>query len=165
MTVRAYKVYGVLLPSGCEIDSLDAISIGPDFSLGYNCKIYAQDPEKGSQVEIGRSVSLNNDVTINADFGGKIFIGDNVLVGPGVIIRAANHVFSNIEIPIKDQGHDAAPIHIEDDVWLGAGVIVVPGVRIGNGAVIGAGSVVVKDVEPYAIAVGIPATVKKYRNI
>jgi maltose O-acetyltransferase len=63
------------------------------------------------------------------------------------------------------QGYkDSQPVVIEDDVWLGARVIILPGIRVGHGAVIGAGAIVTKDVPPFAICVGNPARVIRYRN-
>ena len=90
---------------------------------------------------------------------GEIFIGNNVLIGPYCILRAADHEFRNPNKLIKEQGHRSGRIVIEDDVWLGARVTVLKDVTIGKGSVIGAGSVVTKDIPPYSIAVGVPAKV------
>ncbi len=92
-----------------------------------------------------------------------IKIGDNVLIGPNVVIRAADHNFDNIDIPINMQGHRSGRIIIEDNVWIGANVTIIRDVTIGTGSVIGAGAVVTKDVPPYSIAAGVPARVIKSR--
>ena len=74
------------------------------------------------------------------------------------------HQFSRTDIPMRLQGHrQYQPVLIEDDVWIGARAIILPGLRIGKGAIVGAGSVVTKDVPPYAICVGNPARVIKSR--
>jgi len=154
---QTYKLHKVISSNNTIIQDPKTIKIGKNFGHGSNCKIYCQDGKNGSSLEIGDNVSLNDNVTINADCGGKIAIGDNTLIGPGTVIRAANHVFSNREIPIRDQGHVGSQILIGDDVWIGASVTILPGVTIYKGAVIGAGSVVTKDVESYSIVAGVPA--------
>ncbi len=74
-----------------------------------------------------------------------------------VQILAVNHVYDDPTRPIREQGITAQGIVIEDDVWIGAGAIVLDGVTIGRGSVIGAGAVVADDIPPYSIAVGSPA--------
>ncbi|OQY47238.1 MAG: transferase [Anaerolineaceae bacterium 4572_78] len=95
---------------------------------------------------------------------GGVTIGNDVYTGPMVQIVAINHVFNNPDLPIREQGIIAQGINIEDDVWLGAGVIVVDGVTIGKGSVIGAGSVVTKNIPAYSIAIGTPAKKIKDRR-
>jgi acetyltransferase-like isoleucine patch superfamily enzyme len=90
-------------------------------------------------------------------FLGDIEIGDDVLCGPRVIVWARDHNYQRLDVPMKSQGHNARKIIIEDDVWLGAGAIVLKGVRVGRGSIVGAGSVVTKDVLPYSIVAGNPA--------
>lgn len=89
---------------------------------------------------------------------GRIIIGNDVLIGPDVMLTAANYRF-NDGTPVTEQIMDEGNISIGDDVWLGAKVVVLPGVTIGDGAVIGASAVVTKNVGAYEIAVGIPARV------
>ncbi len=98
------------------------------------------------------------------DATGRITIGDNVRIAPYVAMIATNHRFDRWDVPIRLQGHNFGPITIEDDVWIGAHVVVTAGVTIGHGAVIGAGSVVTHDIPPYGIAVGAPARVIKSRK-
>ena len=95
---------------------------------------------------------------------GGVHIGNKVYTGPMVQILAVNHVFSNPDLPIADQGLTAKGIVIEDDVWIGAGAVIVDGVQIGTGSVIGAGAVVSHDIPPYSIAVGSPAKPMKNRK-
>lgn len=108
------------------------------------------------RIDIGNNVSINHGSFIDSSQG-EIIIKDNVLIGPYCIIRASNHIYSDPKMPIIKQGHEFGRIIIEDDVWLGANVVVLPNVRIGRGSVIGAGAVVTKDIEAYSIAVGVPA--------
>lgn len=112
-------------------------------------------------ISIGERTGVNTDCWINASGGLKI--GCDVNIGPHTIIHTANHVFSDPEKPIMSQGHTMKPVHIEDDVWIGAGVIILPGVTVGHGSVIGAGSIVTKDIAACSVAVGNPARVKRRR--
>jgi maltose O-acetyltransferase len=89
----------------------------------------------------------------------EITIGDNVLTGPELMIFTQNHHFGDRNVPIRMQGGVPAPVVIENDVWIGARVIILAGVTIGTGSVVGAGSVVTKDVAPYSIVGGVPAKV------
>lgn len=93
----------------------------------------------------------------------KLIIGKKVLIAPYCYISETNHGIS-YGLPIQDQDATWENIYIEDGVWLGNGCTVLPGVRIGAGAVIGANSVVNKDIPAGAIAVGSPARVIKYRG-
>lgn len=88
-----------------------------------------------------------------------VIIGDRVQFGPNVHIYTAGHETSALSrIKFVEFGH---PIRIEDDCWIGGQVIILPGVTIGRGCTIGAGSVVTKDIPPYSVAIGSPAKVVK----
>lgn len=96
---------------------------------------------------------------------GTITIGDHVLMASDITLCAHNHGMDpESDIPYMDQPLTCAPITIADDCWIGDKVIVLPGVTIGKGSIIGAGSVVTKDVPEYSIAVGNPARVVKRYN-
>lgn len=94
---------------------------------------------------------------------GNIRFGRDVMVGPKVVIWGRDHGME-LTLPMKEQNHNKGDINIGDDVWIGAGVIILKGVEVGNGAVIGAGSVVTKDIPEFAICVGNPAKVIKFRT-
>lgn len=111
--------------------------------------------------DYGNKISLGKNVFINSDCyfmdGAKISIGDNVFIGPSCGFYTANHP---LDYQTRNQGvEQALPISIGNNVWLGSNVIVLPGVKIGDGCVIGAGSVVTKDIEANSVAVGIPCNV------
>lgn len=110
-------------------------------------------------------ISIGDDFYANAHchFLGDISIGKGVMIGPKVVIWGRNHGME-IGIPMKKQPSIAQKIEIGDDVWIGAGAIVLAGVSIGEGAVIGAGAVVTKSIPAYSIAVGNPAKVIKTRK-
>ena len=94
---------------------------------------------------------------------GGIEIGARVGIGPGVRIITSSHAEAGRDIPILSSPVELGPVVIEDDCDLGVGTIVLPGVRIGKGAQIGAGAVVSKDVPPYTVAAGVPAWVTRER--
>lgn len=127
----------------------------------------------GKNVNIDKHATLNTHIYIgdnsgigeNARIQGELHIGKNVMMGADCIIYTRNHSFMDISTPMMYQGYlDSRPVYIDDDVWIGGRVIILPGRRIGKGAIIGAGAVVVKDVPDYAIVGGNPAKVLKYRN-
>ncbi len=120
------------------------------------------------------NISLGNDVFIgaNARFWcvlSSITIMDHVVFAPNVSIIAGNHSYHIVGKWITDykpsdkRKEDDLPVVIESDVWVGTNVTILNGVRIGRGAIVAAGAVVIKDVPAYAIVGGVPAKVLKYR--
>ena len=131
--------------------------------------------EIGSQSLIEDFSTINNgvgDVKIgnNSIIGlsnviiGPVDIGNGVMLAQNIVVSGLNHSYEAINISPSKQPVNKKKITIEDDVWIGANSIITAGVRIGKHAVIGAGSVVVKDIPPYSIAVGNPAKVIKAYN-
>ena len=100
---------------------------------------------------------------VNCLVHGPLEIGNKVMMGPDVVILTHTHNIDRTDIPMGDQGSRVSKVTIGNDVWIGMRTIIMPGVKIGNGAVIGAGAVVTKDVPDYAIVGGVPAKVIKYR--
>lgn len=111
---------------------------------------------------IGSNCQFNESVYITA--GGTVRIGDWVGIGPGAKIWSINHKFSDPDTPYMIQGWDLKEVVIEDDVWIGANAFVMPGVRIGKGAVISAGTVVLRSVPGYAVLAGNPGRVVGWRK-
>ena len=104
-------------------------------------------------------------IGVRAQISGKVTIGKNVMMGPDVCIYARNHAYDRLDIPMNRQGFaPEQPIVIGDDVWIGARVIILPGVKVGTGSIVGAGAVVTKDVPDYAVVGGNPAHVIKMRK-
>ncbi len=125
-------------------------------SLGENSKISHKVKIRSAfNISIGKNTHITNNVIL--DGRGGLTIGNDVLIGYESIIMTATHNFREPSIPVRLQGSERKKIVIGNDVWLGARVIVLPGVVIGDGAVIGVGAVVTKDVPPLAIMVGVPA--------
>lgn len=109
----------------------------------------------GKNTHIGNNVYANFNLTLVDD--ADIYIGDNVMFAPNVVIATAGH-------PILPELRERVaqfnmPVHIGNNVWIGAGAVVLPGVHIGNNTVIGAGSVVTKDIPANVVAVGNPCRV------
>lgn len=92
---------------------------------------------------------------------GPVTIGSHVNLAQGITVTALNHNFADPEKRIDEQGVSTTPVVIEDDVWIGANAVVLPGVRIGTHSVVAAGAVVTKDVPPHSIVAGVPAKVIK----
>lgn len=123
--------------------------------------------EKNANFGFGRGIRLGNNsgLGINCKVRGPLVIGDDVMMGPDVIIYTENHETSRTDVPMRGQGStEAKKVTISSDVWIGARVIILPGVTIGRGAIIAAGAVVSKDVPDYSVVGGVPAKVLKYRK-
>jgi len=151
---------------------------GPDcvFEAGV-LVFHPENIELGANVYVGHQAILkgyhNNTMRIGDETwigqqaffhsAGGIDIGARVGIGPAVRIITSFHVEAGRDVPILSSPVELGPVVIEDHCDLGVGAIVLPGVRIGKGAQIGAGAVVVEDVPPYSIAVGVPARVIKER--
>ncbi|BAY27883.1 hexapeptide repeat-containing transferase [Calothrix sp. NIES-2100] len=138
---------------------------------------------ENNRIYLGNKVAIERNVDIGCLDHTSIYIDDETFIGPNVCIAgpgdikigkycmiashtgiyANNHNFAEPIEPIRYQGITRKGIVIEDDCWLGHGVTVLDGVTIGKGSVIGAGAVVTKDIPPFSVAVGIPATVVKSR--
>ena len=126
-------------------------------SCGTDC--YIQPPFyanwSGHHVHIGDLFYANFNLTIVDD--GEVFIGDHVMIGPNVTIATAAHP---VEPSLRKKALQFnCPVHIGNNVWIGANVVILPGVTIGDNTVIGAGSVVTKDIPANVVAVGNPCRV------
>lgn len=169
-------IYFLILNSYSYIDkraivkfkNRNSIILGKDVYIGaYSILIVANDSSPNafldSSLSIGSSTYIGEGNNIRAA-GGRITIGENCLISQNVSIIASNHNMKP-SLPIIKQGWSKLNnfVIIKDDVWIGAGSIILPGVTIGNGAVIAAGSVVTRNVEEYAIVAGNPAKKIKSR--
>jgi uncharacterized protein (TIRG00374 family) len=160
------------------------ISVGKRCVIEEYCSLSAQGDERsgitlGEEVLLGRGTVLgtrNGTVEIgdycnigaNCRLGTttRIKFGRHVLLAANCYIGGAQHKFDRLDVPIMRQGYESkGGVVIEDDVWLGAGVMVLDGVTIGTGSVIGAAAVVTKDIPPFSIALGIPAKVVGTRSL
>lgn len=169
--------------------SLKATLYGTDLQLGNNVfigdRVVLFQDRDGGCIELGKGVHLFGDTHLQTAQGGRITIGANTHIQPRcqftaclapIEIGAGVHIATGCAFYPYDHGvapnvligkqplQSKGAIRVDDDAWLGYGVIVLSGVRIGKGAVVGAGSVVTRDIPDGAIAVGSPARVIKMRN-
>ena len=121
---------------------------------------------KNVNIETGAILNPNIEIDDNSSIGvkceviGKATIGKNVMMGPEVILYAQNHNFKDRNKNIMEQGYDIEKgVIIEDDVWIGRRVIILPGVKVSRGTVIGAGAIVTKTFPEYSVIAGNPAKV------
>jgi acetyltransferase-like isoleucine patch superfamily enzyme len=116
-----------------------------------------------SKISLGNRVVIRPGCMLFADprnIGASIVIENDVMLGSGVHIYVHNHRFDDPSMPVIDQGyHQSKPVLLEQGSWIGAGAIILPGVTIGRNAVVGAGSVVTRDVPACTVAAGNPAKV------
>jgi len=113
-------------------------------------------------LEIGDDVDLALDVLVTC--GGGVTIGDRTLIGYRTQILSSNHIVPPRPQRIFSSGHESQPVIIGKDVWIGANCIILPGVIIGEGAVVAAGSVVTRSIEPWHIVAGVPARTLRERS-
>ena len=131
--------------------------MGTNVIVSHQVKIDAAE-----HISIGNNSAILNKCVIAGQ--GGLTIGNDVMVGFESIILTYTHRSDDLVIPIRKQGFTAAPVVIGNDVWIGTRVIILQGVTIGDGAIIGAGAVVTKDVPPYAIVGGVPAKIIRSRK-
>ncbi len=152
---------GLTIGDDCYINALcrDGVTIGDNFSLGRNSIIECT----GVLRELGESLFIGDHVGIAANafiaVRGPVKIGSNTIFGPGVAIYAENHIFKDMNTPIRLQGAIRKGVTIGEDCWIGSNAIILDGVIIGRGAVVAASAVITKDVLPYSIVGGVPAKV------
>jgi len=122
------------------------------------------------RVKANAEISPKSEVGDNSELGTRCMIqshcsiGSNVIMGPDIKIYSRNHKYERLDTPIQYQGKKQYNTIVGNDVWIGANVIILAGVKVGNHTIIAAGSVVTNDVPDYAIVGGNPAKVIKYRD-
>jgi maltose O-acetyltransferase len=120
--------------------------------------------EKGANFGTDLEIGDNSGIGKNALITSGVKIGDYVMMGPDVVILTKSHLHEKLHLPMMLQGNDKInPVIIEDDVWIGQRVIILPGVSVRKGTIIGAGSVVTKSFPPFSIIGGNPAKLIKSR--
>lgn len=135
------------------------IDIGQRTLVGRHVELVPQ----GGSITIGSDCSLNNHVVLYG--AGGITVQDGCRIATGVVIVAFNHGVDDLSLPIRCQPITARGVVVENDVWIGAHSILLDGVTVGSGSVIGAGSVVTRDVPEYAMVAGNPARVLRRRGV
>jgi acetyltransferase-like isoleucine patch superfamily enzyme len=142
------------------------IHVGSEVSISEHAWLNAKD-ERGNKkptLIIGDGTSIGRFVHINA--WREVVIERFVLIADRVYISDADHKFSELDIPIIHQGdHFKGSIRLKEGCWIGIGAVILPGVTIGKNAIVGANSVIRKDVPDYAVVSGNPATIIKYLSV
>jgi acetyltransferase-like isoleucine patch superfamily enzyme len=151
-----YKDVGFLT----YISSSSSVRNHKNISLGNKSQINPFVVLWPTKLILGKNTQINPGTTIY----GNVTIGNNVMIAPNCMIAGGNHNFKDVNIPMIFQGSNEKGIFIEDDVWIGANSVIIDGVKIGKGAIIAAGSVVVKDVDEYSIVAGPPTNKIKDRK-
>ncbi len=156
-TKRLDRLYAFNHTRPAEYDKRQSMMQEMFAEVGENC--YIESPFYsnfgGGHVHLGKNVYLNFGVTMVDDT--HIYVGDYTMFGPNVVVATAGHP---ILPELRQQGYQYnAPVHIGKNCWIGAGAILLPGVTLGDNVVIGAGSVVTKDIPSNSVAVGNPCRV------
>jgi lipopolysaccharide O-acetyltransferase len=146
-----------------------SIDLGKGLTTGINCRLDAFSDKESPCLVLGHDVQINDSVHIAAI--NSVTIGNRVLIASQVFITDHNHgcygakdIHSSPLVPPVKRELSGSPVSIGDDVWIGEFVAVLPGVTIGNGSIIGAMSVVTRNIPENSIAVGAPARVIKQYN-
>jgi len=137
-------------------DNPNTITLGNKVKIGLRNSFYS----KYGHIEIFDGVCTNNNVTFNASIGGKISIGTGTLIGPDVYIVSNSHKYGkNFNLLLS--GHTIADVIIGQNVWIGRGATILPGIKIGENSVVAAGSVVTKNISDNVVVAGNPAKIIK----
>lgn len=150
---------GTIISRNCRLRG--RVTLGPHVTLGPNCTLFGD-------VKVGRGTKLNEGIEVV----GEVSFGNYCALAPDIRFQQKNHEISKpamqgrfyrrvLDSDLEYMSQD--PITIGNDVWIGARAIVLPGVSIGDGAVVGAGSIVTDDVKPYSVVAGVPASHVKWR--
>lgn len=130
---------------------------GYNVKIGHGCLL-----SYISNLEVGNNVSINEYCSIGCR--GGVIIGSNVSIAHRSTILSTTHIIGGKSTVTKRNGIELKRTQIDDDVWIGAGVVVIGGVKIGQGVVVGANSVVTCDLEPYGVYAGSPAKLIRFRE-
>jgi acetyltransferase-like isoleucine patch superfamily enzyme len=150
---------GVVLEPGVLVFHPETIDLGSFVYVGHNAILKGH---PAGRMKIGDGTWIGQQCFLHS--AGNLTIGRNVGIGPGVKIITSAHVEQGLQTPILHSRVGFSPVQVENDADLGVGAIILPGVSVGRGAQVGAGSVVTHDIPAYAVAVGAPARVVRQRN-
>ena len=164
-----YRGIGMHLPmsfSKCSFGSRKFRQFCAKLILGKRCGEWVN-IERGVRFGDGLTIGNGSGIGANSNIPSAVVIGNHVMMGQDVLMFTSNHRTNRFDLPMGLQGfEETKPIVIGDDVWIGARVTILPGVHVGNGAVIGAGAVVTKSIPDYEVWGGNPAhRLKSRRNL
>lgn len=156
---KYWKHYNFIIPERVTFEGIRNIKLGLNFRVCPDVKFFTENKGK---IIIGTNFFANYNCFLHANLD-DIVIGNNCLLGPDVLIINSNHSTDAKDI-IRNQKNISKKITIGNDVWIAAKSIILPGVTIGDGAIIAAGSVVNKDVLPFTFVGGVPSKYIKVRT-
>lgn len=156
---KAYQATAVIFSLRGKFWGLLFSSVGSELMIAHGCSF-----AHPGNFSVGKKVFINFGTKFLISPEAPISIGDYVMIGPRCLIVNSNYQLNDWSKPMSEKPtKKVLPIIIENDVWIGANSKILAGVKIGQGAVVAAGSVVNKDVPEYAVVGGVPAKVIKYR--
>ncbi|MBA2609554.1 MAG: acyltransferase [Actinobacteria bacterium] len=144
-------------PTRARLLRLVGADIGEGVTFGPGVRLIAP-----HRLVIGSRTRIARDATIDARAG--VEIGPNTMIGFEAVVLSETHRFEDPDQPVRDQGMEGRPVRIGSNAWLGARVFVLPGRNVGNNAIVGASSVVTRDVDPNTIVAGNPAKLVRERD-
>lgn len=160
------QVPGLRTAREVTVVSPHRLRVGADVYLDHGAYLHCGDMEwckDAGGISIGRGSYVGPRCVL---FGmGGLEIGAQVMIAPGAVVSTVEHPHRDTSRPMYEQPRIYAAIVIEDDVYIGSNAVVTPGVRVGRGAVVGAGAVVTRDVAPYALVIGVPAREVSRRQV
>jgi carbonic anhydrase/acetyltransferase-like protein (isoleucine patch superfamily) len=155
---RHFRTVGGSIGPGASVVSLGRLEVGTGAVVQSGCLLHCGGldwSDGAGRIRLGERCYVGHDSVLYG--AGGLYLGRDVLIGPGVILTSQGHHFDDPGRLIREQPHLLAPVRIGDDVWIGAGAVVLPGVTVGDGAIVAAGAVVSSDVAPYHVVAGVPA--------
>jgi acetyltransferase-like isoleucine patch superfamily enzyme len=162
-----YRALGVQMKGYVWMRAVEIPRNWEDITLVANCSLdrgvtlLCSGPAKRDKIRIGEDTYINRGTVLDAH--NKIWIGERVMVGPGCYITDSDHGIK-AGISVKDQSMTFGEVVIENEAWIGAHVTILKNVKVGHGAIVAAGAVVTKDVEPDEVVAGVPAQKLKKRS-
>jgi acetyltransferase-like isoleucine patch superfamily enzyme len=167
LNTKYFKKGHLIIGEECNISRKAKISVGQDAKLVIGNGVTIDELTRitvhaNSTLIIGNNVYISFSSLISSN--SIVEIGNDSLIAHFVSILDTNHVFKDNKLKINQQGGISEPIYIGEDVWVAAGTIVLPGVKVGSHSILAANSVVNKDVQESAIVGGVPGKVIKYRS-
>lgn len=171
LRVLRHRLSGVEIGKDCIFENDVTFVYGWRTRIGNECIIdaFAQfkcptssNPDNLFNIDISNNVFIGRGTIIDSNL--TIKIANDVFIAPYCFITDTNHKFANIDLPIRLQGCEYKAVKIEEDVWIGAHVVIIPGVIIGKRSIVAANSTVIYDVPPNTVVAGSPARVIKQRS-
>tara|TARA_B100000686_G_C16774008_1_gene967162 strand:- start:570 stop:1112 length:543 start_codon:yes stop_codon:yes gene_type:complete len=150
---------GAVIENGVLIFHPENVAIGNNVYVGHATILKGY---HSGRMSIGDGTWIGQQCFLHS--AGDLHIGRNVGIGPAVKVITSQHAEEGISKPILHSQIDFAPVVVNDNCDIGIGAIVLPGVTIGEGSQVGAGAVVTKDIPPFAVVAGVPATLIRMRN-